>query len=106
LDLYKIVLYNNVDVNYSYKLSLTKNIRMFGIGAGEILIILLVTLLVLGPKEIPKVARAIGKAMKDINRFKDELRKSVDLEFEDYEKEDNKIIDNKTQIKDKEDTTN
>jgi sec-independent protein translocase protein TatB len=79
---------------------------MFGIGAGEILIILLVTLLVLGPKEIPKVARAIGKAMKDINRFKDELRKSVDLEFEDYEKEDNKIIDNKTQIKDKEDTTN
>lgn len=106
MDLYKIVLYNNVDVNYSYKLSLTKNIRMFGIGAGEILIILLVTLLVLGPKEIPKVARAIGKAMKDINRFKDELRKSVDLEFEDYEKEDNKIIDNKTQIKDKEDTTN
>ncbi len=95
-----------MDVNYSYKLSLTKNIRMFGIGAGEILIILLVTLLVLGPKEIPKVARAIGKAMKDINRFKDELRKSVDLEFEDYEKENNKIIDNKTQIKDKEDTTN
>ncbi len=95
-----------MDANYSYKLSLTKNIRMFGIGAGEILIILLVTLLVLGPKEIPKVARAIGKAMKDINRFKDELRKSVDLEFEDYEKENNKIIDNKTQIKDREDTTN
>jgi len=59
---------------------------MFGIGTGEILVILLVALLVLGPKEIPKIARTLGRTMKDIQRFKDDLRKSVDLEFDEYEK--------------------
>ena len=59
---------------------------MFGIGTGEILVILLVALLVLGPNDIPKVARTIGRTMKDLQRFKDDLRRSVDLEFEEYEK--------------------
>ncbi len=61
---------------------------MFGIGTGEILVILVVALLVLGPNEIPKVARTIGKTMKDINRFKNDLRNSVDTEFEQYEKQE------------------
>ena len=61
---------------------------MFGIGTGEILVILVVALLVLGPKEIPKVARTIGKTMKDINRFKNDLRHSVDTEFEEFEKQE------------------
>lgn len=65
---------------------------MFGIGTGEILVILLVALLVLGPNEIPKVAKTIGKTMKDINRFKDELRQSVDTEFE---QEERKELDSK-----------
>ncbi|MBI4228164.1 MAG: twin-arginine translocase subunit TatB [Deltaproteobacteria bacterium] len=62
---------------------------MFGIGTGEILIVLLIALLVLGPNEIPKVARAIGKTMRDLQRTKDELRESIDKEFEDFD-EDNK----------------
>lgn len=65
---------------------------MFGIGTGEILVILLVALLVLGPNEIPRVAKTIGKTMKDINRFKDELRQSVDTEFE---QEERKELDSK-----------
>ncbi|HSG30718.1 MAG TPA: Sec-independent protein translocase protein TatB [Thermodesulfobacteriota bacterium] len=63
---------------------------MFGIGTGEILVILVVALLVLGPNEIPKVARTIGKTMKDINRFKNDLRQSVDTEFEQYEQSEQK----------------
>ena len=61
---------------------------MFGIGTGEILVILVIALLVLGPKEIPRVARTIGKTLKDIHRFKDELRQSVDTEFDQYEKKE------------------
>jgi Tat protein translocase TatB subunit len=56
---------------------------MFGIGTGEILIILVIALLVLGPKELPKVARTIGKAMRELQRTKDEIRQSIDTEFED-----------------------
>ena len=58
---------------------------MFGIGTGEILIILLIALLVLGPNEIPKVARTIGKMMRDLQRTKDEIRQSIDKEFEDID---------------------
>ena len=72
---------------------------MFGIGTGEILVILLVALLVLGPKEIPKIARTIGKTLKDIHRFKDELRQSVDTEFEQYEKKELSKEDNKNEKK-------
>lgn len=55
---------------------------MFGIGTGEILIILLIALLVLGPKELPKVARTIGKTLRELQRTKDEIRESIDREFE------------------------
>ena len=72
---------------------------MFGVGSGEILVILLVALLLLGPKEIPKVARTVGRTMKDLQRFKDELRRSVDMEFEEYE-----ILENEAKEKDTEDT--
>ena len=68
---------------------------MFGIGTGEILVILLVALLVLGPNEIPKVAKTIGKTIKDINRFKDELRQSVDTEFEQEERKELDTKDDK-----------
>lgn len=57
---------------------------MFGIGTGEILVILLIALLILGPKELPKVARTIGKTMRELQRTKDEIRESIDREFEDH----------------------
>ena len=72
---------------------------MFGIGTGEILVILVIALLVLGPKEIPKVARTIGKTLKDIHRFKDELRQSMDIEFEQYEKKEPSQEENKDEKK-------
>jgi len=39
---------------------------MFGIGTSEILVILLIALLILGPKEIPKVARTIGRGLREL----------------------------------------
>jgi len=55
---------------------------MFGIGTSEILIILLIALLVLGPKEIPKVARTLARGMRELQRAKDELRQTLDKEME------------------------
>ncbi len=75
---------------------------MFGIGTSEILIILLIALLVLGPKEIPKVARTIGRTMRDLQRAKDELRQTIDAEFEESEvtsnQHDSKKEENKQEI--------
>jgi len=47
---------------------------MFGIGTGELLLLLFLALLVLGPERMPKVARDVGKAMNDLRRTSDELR--------------------------------
>ena len=63
---------------------------MFGIGTSEILIILLLALLVLGPKEIPKIARTLGRGLREIERAKDELKKSIEFEVNEEQEKDSK----------------
>ncbi len=53
---------------------------MFGVGTSELVIILIIAILILGPKEIPKVARSIGKGMRELQRAKDELKKNIEFE--------------------------
>lgn len=47
---------------------------MFGIGAGELLLLLVLALFVLGPERMPRMARDIGKAVGDLRRTSDELK--------------------------------
>lgn len=48
--------------------------RMFGIGMPELLLILALALIVLGPKKLPELARALGKGMAEFRRATDELK--------------------------------
>lgn len=48
---------------------------MFGIGAGELILILMLALFVLGPERMPKMARDIGRTVGDLRRTSDELKK-------------------------------
>ncbi len=61
---------------------------MFGLGTAELLIILFIALVVLGPKELPKVARTLGRGIRELQRAKDDLKKNI--EFEDDTDEVNK----------------
>lgn len=47
---------------------------MFGLGFGEILVILVVVLLVFGPEKLPEVARTLGKTMAELRRGVDDIR--------------------------------
>ena len=55
---------------------------MFNIGGGELIVIMLIALIVLGPKRLPDAARQIGKAMGDLRRlstgFQNEVRSALD----------------------------
>ncbi len=53
---------------------------MFGIGMQELLLILAIALIVLGPKKLPEIARALGRGMAEFRRATTELKRSVDLE--------------------------
>lgn len=47
---------------------------MFGIGAGELLLLFVIALVVLGPERLPSLARDVGKVMNDLRRTSDDLR--------------------------------
>lgn len=47
---------------------------MFGIGMPELLLILGVALIVLGPKKLPELARSLGKGLAEFRRATDELK--------------------------------
>lgn len=53
-------------------------IIMFGMGSGEFLLVFLVMLVVLGPKNIPEIARSLGKTIKDFRNIVKEIKSSVE----------------------------
>jgi sec-independent protein translocase protein TatB len=54
---------------------------MFNIGPGELIIILILALVLLGPKRLPEVARTVGKGMRELRRATEDLKDSVESEF-------------------------
>ena len=47
---------------------------MFGIGFPELLLIMAIALIVLGPKRLPDLARALGRGFSEFKRATDELK--------------------------------
>ena len=59
---------------------------MFGIGMPELLVIMVVALVVLGPARLPELARSLGKAMAEFRRqssdIMDEFQQQIRVEEE------------------------
>lgn len=51
---------------------------MFDIGFQELILILAVALLVFGPRRLPELGRALGRAMREFRRATDEFRSTVE----------------------------
>jgi Tat protein translocase TatB subunit len=51
---------------------------MFNIGPAELIVILMVALLIVGPKRLPEVGKSVGKALREIRRQTDEVKSSFE----------------------------
>lgn len=58
---------------------------MFGIGSTEFLVILLVALVVLGPKSLASVSRTLGKTMGEFRRVSTDFQRTLNAEVEQEE---------------------
>ena len=53
---------------------------MFNIGFAELLVILLIAFVVVGPKDLPKIARALGRFVKYVRNMIEEVKRDSGLD--------------------------
>ncbi|HVC18464.1 MAG TPA: twin-arginine translocase TatA/TatE family subunit [Vicinamibacterales bacterium] len=55
---------------------------MFGsIGAGEVLMILIIALIVFGPRKLPEMGKALGRGLNEFKKASSDLRSSLEAEI-------------------------
>lgn len=57
---------------------------MFGIGLPELIIIMVVALIIIGPSKLPDLAKALGKGMAEFRKATQDIKESLDLD-QDFE---------------------
>lgn len=55
---------------------------MFNIGSQELLVILIIALIVVGPARLPELSRSIGKGLREFRKVQDEVKDMVKLDLE------------------------
>jgi len=68
---------------------------MFGIGMPELLLILAIALIVIGPKKLPDLAKAFGRGLSEFKRATDELKNTLHEETRTSETRDRLISEGK-----------
>jgi TatA/E family protein of Tat protein translocase len=68
---------------------------MFGIGMPEMILILAIALIVIGPKKLPDLAKSLGRAMREFKKATNEFKETmqIDSELADVKKAFNDIND-------------
>jgi Tat protein translocase TatB subunit len=61
---------------------------MFNMGLGEILVVVAVALVFVGPAKLPEIARTVGRGLGRLRRASDEVRDTIQSEINSLEREE------------------
>jgi Tat protein translocase TatB subunit len=50
---------------------------MFGLGSGELVIVLVLAVIFIGPERLPKMANALGKFVRQFQRSVEEIKEDI-----------------------------
>lgn len=79
---------------------------MFGIGLPELIVIMVVALLVVGPSKLPELARSLGKTFQEFKRMADDVKGTLEEEITDIKSSSEQQAENKEETGGKSSETN
>lgn len=66
---------------------------MFGIGMPEAILILILALIIIGPKKLPDIGKALGKGIREFNKSVAELKEEINMtEIQDHLEKESKQL--------------
>lgn len=66
---------------------------MFGIGMPEAILILILALIIIGPKKLPDIGKALGRGIREFNKSVAELKEEINMtEIQDHLEKESKQL--------------
>lgn len=68
-------------ISFGVRLAFVDDGAVFGLSFWEIAIILMVALIILGPKKLPELAKSLGKGIREFRKATDDFKSTMDYEM-------------------------